>query len=93
MNQGSFIRHGLTKRQCEVEALIQIIAGSDTTATTIRATMLYLLSTPRAYRALQAEIDAGIRSGRVSNPVTNAEASELPYLQVSQSCPIHFLTE
>lgn len=73
--------------------MIQIIAGSDTTATTIRATMLYLLSTPRAYRALQAEIDAGIRCGRVSNPVTNAEANELPYLQVSQSCPIHFLTE
>ena len=79
--QGSFIRHGLTQRQCETEALVQIVAGSDTTATTIRATLLYLLSTPRAYRALQAEIDAGIASGAISTPVSNAEANELPYLQ------------
>jgi len=78
---GSFIRHGLTRRQCETEALVQIIAGSDTTATTIRTVMLYLMSTPRAYRALQAEIDEGIRAGRVSSPVTGAEAAEMPYLQ------------
>jgi cytochrome P450 len=81
--QGSFIRHGLSQRKCETEALIQIIAGSDTTATIIRVAMLYLMSTPRAYRALQAEIDAGIRSGRVSSPVTSAEAQDMPYLQVS----------
>lgn len=79
--QGSFERHGLTLRQCETEALLQIIAGSDTTATTIRCTMLYLMSTPHAYRALQAEIDAGIRAGKVSNPISNAEGNELPYLQ------------
>ncbi|KAK3903682.1 Pisatin demethylase [Staphylotrichum tortipilum] len=78
---GSFIRHGLTQRQCETEALVQIIAGSDTTATTIRATLLYLMSTPRAYKALQAEIDAGIASSAISSPVSNAEANELPYLQ------------
>ncbi|KAK4239773.1 Pisatin demethylase [Achaetomium macrosporum] len=78
---GSFIRHGLTQSQCETEALFQIIAGSDTTATAIRCTMLYLMSTPRAYRALQAEIDQGIRTGRISSPITNAEANELPYLQ------------
>ncbi len=88
--QGSFIRHGLTQRQCETEALVQIIAGSDTTATTIRSTMLYLLSTPVAYRTLQAEIDAGVKSGRISNPVSNAEANELPYLQVRLfASPIH----
>ncbi|KAK4124778.1 cytochrome P450 monooxygenase [Parathielavia appendiculata] len=78
---GSFIRHGLTQRECQTEALIQILAGSDTTATTIRATMLYLMCTPRAYHALQAEIDEGIRTNRISSPVTNAEANELPYLQ------------
>ena len=83
--QGSFIRHGLSQRKCETEALIQIIAGSDTTATTIRVVMLYLMSTPRAYKALQAEIDAGIRTGRVSSPVTSAEAQDMPYLQVSSN--------
>lgn len=81
-SQDSFIRHGLDQRQCETEALVQIIAGSDTTATTIRCGMLYLMSTPLAYRALQAEIDEGIKAGTVSNPVTNAEANEMPYLQV-----------
>ena len=45
--------------------------------------MLYLMTTPRAYRALQAEIDEGIRAGRVSSPIKNAEAQEMPYLQVS----------
>ncbi|KAK4102298.1 cytochrome P450 monooxygenase [Parathielavia hyrcaniae] len=79
--QGSFIRHGLTQPECQTEAIIQILAGSDTTATAIRATMLYLMSTPRAYHTLQAEIDHGIRAGKVSSPVTNAEANELPYLQ------------
>ncbi|KAH6628872.1 cytochrome P450 [Chaetomium tenue] len=78
---GSFMRHGLSQRKCETEALIQIIAGSDTTATTIRVVMLYLMSTPRAYQALQGEIDAGIKAGRISSPVTSAEAQEMPYLQ------------
>jgi cytochrome P450 len=81
---GSFMRHGLSQRKCETEALIQIIAGSDTTATTIRVVMLYLMTTPRAYRTLQAEIDAGIRAGLISSPVTGAEAQKMPYLQVSK---------
>ncbi|KAK4140506.1 Pisatin demethylase [Dichotomopilus funicola] len=78
---GSFMRHGLTQRQCEMEALFQIVAGSDTTATTIRCTMLYLMTTPRAYTRLQAEIDEGIRAGRISSPIANAEANAMPYLQ------------
>lgn len=76
------MRHGLTKHECETEALFQIVAGSDTTATAIRATLLYLMTTPFVYRALLAEIDQGIRSGKISTPITNAEALELPYLQV-----------
>ncbi|AEO61226.1 cytochrome P450 monooxygenase [Thermothelomyces thermophilus ATCC 42464] len=78
---GSFIRHGLTRRQCETESLVQIVAGSDTTATAIRTGLLYLMTNPRAYRALQAEIDEGIRDGRISSPITSAEAAKLPYLQ------------
>ncbi|KAL2148282.1 hypothetical protein VTH82DRAFT_2430 [Thermothelomyces myriococcoides] len=78
---GSFIRHGLTRRQCETESLIQIVAGSDTTATAIRTGLLHLMTNPRAYHALQAEIDQGIRDGRISSPITNAEANQLPYLQ------------
>lgn len=78
---GSFIRHGMTQRQCQTEALFQIIAGSDTTATAIRATLLYIMTTPRVYDALRREIDEGIRRGKISSPIKGSEAMELPYLQ------------
>jgi cytochrome P450 len=60
-----------------------MVAGSDTTATAIRATMLYIISTPRVYNTLQSEIDRGIKDGKISSPITNAEAMTLPYLQAS----------
>lgn len=55
---GSFIAHGLSEAQANNEAVLQVMAGSNTTATAIRATMLYIITTPRVYRRLQEEIDA-----------------------------------
>ncbi|KAK7946821.1 uncharacterized protein PG986_011142 [Apiospora aurea] len=79
---GSFINHGLTQAECESEALFMFAAGSDTSASAIRITMLYILSCPRVYQKLKAEIRAAIREGRASSPViTVAEAKQLPYLQ------------
>ncbi|KAL0254995.1 hypothetical protein SLS55_009519 [Diplodia seriata] len=78
---GSFVRHGLPRREAESEVLLQLAAGSDTTATAVRATLLHLLTTPGALFKLREEIDAGIREGRISSPITNAEARELSYLQ------------
>lgn len=78
------VRHGLTQAECETEALFQIIAGSDTTATAIRATVLYIITTPHVYQALKNEIAHGIRDGNISNPITYDEAKKLPYLQVCQ---------
>lgn len=78
---GSFIRHGLTQEEAQREALLNVIAGADTTATTMRVVMLHLLSNPPAYLKLRAEIDDAIREGRVSSPVTDPEARQLPYLQ------------
>ncbi|KAL3425365.1 benzoate 4-monooxygenase cytochrome p450 [Phlyctema vagabunda] len=78
---GSFIRNGLTQEEAGSETLLQIIAGSDTTATAIRATLLHLMSTPSAYNALQAEIDNGILAGNISSPATDAEGRRLPFLQ------------
>ncbi|KAK4227400.1 putative cytochrome P450 E-class, group IV [Podospora fimiseda] len=74
----SFIRHGLTQRECETEALIQIIAGSDTTATALRATMLFLMTTPSVYQKLKKEIDSTKTKGKV---VSTEEAVESGYLQ------------
>ncbi|KAK5989461.1 Cytochrome P450 monooxygenase ABA1 [Cladobotryum mycophilum] len=75
---GSFVAHGLTQSETESEILLQIVAGSDTTATAIRSTMLHVVTTPRVLTRLREEII----SSRISRPViTNDEAQEMPYLQ------------
>ncbi|EFX00479.1 benzoate 4-monooxygenase cytochrome p450 [Grosmannia clavigera kw1407] len=78
---GSFISHGLSQADAEGEAVVQIIAGSDTSATAIRSTFLFLISSPHAYTRLQREIDAGVIAGRISSPIIDAEARAFPYLQ------------
>ncbi|OHF00181.1 cytochrome P450 86A1 [Colletotrichum orchidophilum] len=78
---GSFVAHGLKQEDAEGEALVQIIAGSDTSATAIRSTMLFLITNPHVYARLQAEIDTSIREGRISSPITNEEAKKFNYLQ------------
>lgn len=77
----SFLRHGLSREEAEGEALVNIIAGSDTTATAMRTTMLYLMSSPPVYRKLAHEIRAAAADGRLSSPITDEEARGLPYLQ------------
>ncbi|KAM7198972.1 Cytochrome P450 [Rhypophila sp. PSN 637] len=77
----SFIRRGLSMAECEAEIPTLIIAGSDTTAGVIRSGLLHLMTSPKAYHRLQAEIDDAIRTGKVSAPITHVEARGLPYLQ------------
>ncbi|PKS11176.1 hypothetical protein jhhlp_002937 [Lomentospora prolificans] len=74
---GSFIAHGLTQREAESETLVQILAGSDTTATALRGTLLHILTSPRVHARLLAEIE----SARPSTPIRDAEAKQMPYLQ------------
>ncbi|KAH9427915.1 Cytochrome P450 monooxygenase aba1 [Pyricularia oryzae] len=79
---GSFVRNGLSQHQCEQEVILQIVAGSDTTATALRGTLLQLCSTPMVYLKLQKEIDEAVRSGMVGEGVISQEtARKLPYLQ------------
>ncbi|KAH8160376.1 hypothetical protein CIB48_g7870 [Xylaria polymorpha] len=78
---GSFRRHGLTQTECQTEALFMFVAGSETSASTILTMLFYLIATPAAYQRLKNEMKAAIESGRVSSPITAAEAKELPYLQ------------
>lgn len=77
----SFLRHGLTREEAEGEALVNIVAGSDTTATAIRTTMLYLMSSPQVYRKLVHEVRSAAAAGGLSTPITDEEAQRLPYLQ------------
>ncbi|CAK7271329.1 hypothetical protein SEPCBS119000_004544 [Sporothrix epigloea] len=78
---GSFVKHGLSRDEAEGEAMTQIVAGSDTTATAIRATLLYITTNPQVYARLQREIDESVCAGRISSPISDAEARRFPYLQ------------
>ncbi|KAF4542190.1 Cytochrome P450 [Lasiodiplodia theobromae] len=80
---GSFMAHGmLAKAQLEAETLIQISAGSDSTATAIRMALLHICTNPRVLASLRRELDAAVRSGAASRPVIrDQEARRLPYLQ------------
>ncbi|KAI9701772.1 MAG: hypothetical protein M1836_001115 [Candelina mexicana] len=78
---GSFIKHGLTPAEAEMEVSISLVAGSDTTATSMRATLLAIISNPRVYARLVREIDEAIARGDVSSPILEEEARRLPYLQ------------
>lgn len=56
-------------------------AGTETTIIVVQGAMLHIMSSPSVYQKLKQEIAEGIRAGRISRPVTNNEAKEMPYLQ------------
>lgn len=53
------------------------MAGSDTTATAIRMTFLYLITNPRVLEKFRNECS----NASISSPIQDAEARKLPYLQ------------
>ncbi|KAK5654058.1 hypothetical protein OQA88_7736 [Cercophora sp. LCS_1] len=79
---GSFVAHGLTQADAESEILVQIVAGSDTTATALRTILLHIITCPRVFQKLYAEItEAGIPSRPWNAVVSDAEARGMKYLQ------------
>lgn len=80
----SFVKNGLVGADLKSETLEVILAGSDTTASGIRGIMLYVLTNPRVYKKLQAEIDATVVKGfetSVFEVVPNTVTRSMPYLQ------------
>jgi cytochrome P450 len=78
----SFIEKGLSGGDLTAEAIVQILAGADSSATAIRTSLLYIISRPSICLTLQAEIDRGVKEGRISSPVIqDSEALKMPYLQ------------
>lgn len=73
--------HGLTQKECETEGLFMVIAGSDTTASVVRSTMLHLMSSPRIYNKLKRTIQQTVYKGRASSPITFEQAKKISYLQ------------
>ncbi|POS70086.1 hypothetical protein DHEL01_v211520 [Diaporthe helianthi] len=58
-----------------------IFAGSDTTSTSLRGTMLHLLRNPDKMRCLMEELEGKMARGELSDPPTYDETMECPYLQ------------
>lgn len=58
-----------------------IVAGTESTASAIRSTLIHTITCPRVYYQLKEQIALAIKQGRASNPITLAEAKQLPYLQ------------
>ncbi|KAJ0312048.1 hypothetical protein COL516b_001113 [Colletotrichum fioriniae] len=77
---GSWIKNGMTQKECEAEGLFALVAGSDTTASVIRVTMLHLMCNPRIYHKFKAVIRDAVASG-VSTPITFDQASKIPFLR------------
>ncbi|KAI1491184.1 cytochrome P450 [Biscogniauxia mediterranea] len=77
----AFINNGMTRSELMQQVFVQIIAGSISTTTAICMTLLCLITTPSAYRALQREIDEFLAVNKLSSPITDVDSRMMPYLQ------------
>lgn len=75
----------MTEKECADEAMLQMLAGADTTAVAIRCTLMYVIATPRVYSRFKNMIKQCLDHNEVSAPITFEEAQKLPYLQVCAS--------
>lgn len=57
------------------------MAGSDSTSTSVRSTLLAIISNHRIYQELKVEINTAVTELMVSYPICHTEAKQLPYLQ------------
>ncbi|KAH6686968.1 pisatin demethylase [Plectosphaerella plurivora] len=76
-----FLKNGISKEEATSEALVQVVAGTDSVAVALRMAILYVLSTPRVYKRLLEELHSAKDSGLIAYPIKDAEAKKLPYLQ------------
>ena len=60
--------------------MIPSLAGSDTTAISLRAVFYYVIQNRNVHRKLQEEVDAADQAGKLSKYITYAESLELEYL-------------
>ncbi|KAF7908835.1 hypothetical protein BELL_0434g00040 [Botrytis elliptica] len=72
----------MSRDELEAEVLVVLIAGADTTGTTFSSIVTDIISSPRDYQRMVAEIDAGFAAGNLSQPVPTAA-------EVSKHCPFY----
>ncbi|KAI0014041.1 BcABA1, cytochrome P450 monooxygenase [Xylariaceae sp. FL0662B] len=78
---GSFVRSGISQMDCYAETMFAMMAGSETSASAIRMTMLCLMASPLVYHKFKGIIAEVIREGKSSSPITYDEARNIPYLR------------
>ncbi|GAD97232.1 putative P450 monooxygenase [Paecilomyces variotii No. 5] len=77
----SWLQRGVDPSLAVSEITIALFAGSDTTATSIRALLLHIITNPLVYAKVKQEINTAEAQGELSNPAAEAELKQLPYLQ------------
>lgn len=80
----AYIDVGMSEAEVADMVLVLIIAGADSSAYSMSTILASLLTNPRTYLTLRFAIDAAIDNGAIQAsgaPVTEAEATKLPYLQ------------
>ncbi|GAA5959277.1 hypothetical protein JCM3765_005130 [Sporobolomyces pararoseus] len=68
------------KDELTMEALTQLIAGSDTTSNSSCAILFQIVSTPHAYKKLQQELDEAFAGKGISGVLDYDDVKALPYL-------------
>ena len=78
----SFIQHGMTPGEAERGGLLQLVAGSDTTATALRAAVLFVATSPVVLARMRIEMaNAGISPQRDTKTIiASSKARSIPYL-------------
>ncbi|KAK4663884.1 uncharacterized protein QC763_501940 [Podospora pseudopauciseta] len=76
----SYLDNGIEAEDVVQECITLVVAGSETTSVVLRMTLLALLTTPEAYRKLQAEIDAFFKESDSEEVISYTDTKELKYL-------------
>ncbi|KAF5003376.1 hypothetical protein F66182_16143, partial [Fusarium sp. NRRL 66182] len=77
----SLLKQGMSPGQIDSELIIALVAGSDTTSTSVQSTLLSIITNPQVYNTLRAEIRGAVAGRNVSSPIQDSEAKQLVYLQ------------
>lgn len=74
---GSFVKNGLTQEEAQSETMLQVLAGSDTSAGSIRTALYHLMIHPHVLERLRQEIDTHHLSWPI---VKDTETRNMQYL-------------
>jgi cytochrome P450 len=60
---------GFSEEECQSEGLFLLLAGSESTANTLRSIPVHTMSSLSAYKRLTSEVEEAMRTGEMSCPI------------------------